>query len=104
MKVSKAEKIWLDYHHIHSKKNTVRCYSAVVGKLCEKFGDQQFSELSVENVLGFLNQHTIRSKPQTKRIRYAHLSAFFNFIKTTSSLISSVHVIPIFCASCTDQK
>ena len=62
MKVSKAEKIWLDYHHIHSKKNTVRCYSAVVGKLCEKFGDQQFSELSVENVLGFAYSERSRTR------------------------------------------
>ena len=29
MKVSKAGKIWLDYHHIHSKKNTLRVHSFV---------------------------------------------------------------------------
>ena len=50
-------------------------------KLCEEFGDRQLNELSVDNILGFLNQLTNGSKPQTKRIRYAHLSAFFNFIK-----------------------
>jgi integrase len=81
MKVSKAAKIWLNYHRIHSKKNTVRCYSAVIGKFCEEFGDRQLNELSVDSTLEFLDQLTNGSKPQTKRIRYAHLSAFFNFIK-----------------------
>jgi hypothetical protein len=26
MKLSKAAKIWIDYHKTHSKKNTVRAY------------------------------------------------------------------------------
>jgi hypothetical protein len=33
MKVSKASKIWLDYHHTNSKKNTYRSYSVVMGKI-----------------------------------------------------------------------
>ena len=52
-----------------------------MGKFCEEFGEQQLNELSVDNILEFLNQLTDGCKPQTKRIRYAHLSAFFNFIK-----------------------
>jgi len=81
MKVSKASKIWLDYHQINSKKNTYRSYSVVMGKFCAVFGDHQLSELTVDNVMDFLNQVTDGCKPQTKRIRYAHLSAFFNFIQ-----------------------
>jgi hypothetical protein len=34
MKLSKAEKIWLDYHQIHSKKNRVRAHSFVKNKFC----------------------------------------------------------------------
>ena len=41
MKVSKASKIWLDYHQINSKKNTYRCYSVIMGKFCVLFGDHQ---------------------------------------------------------------
>lgn len=63
MKVSKAAKIWLDYHQIHSKKNTIRCYSAVIEKFCEEFEGQQLNELSVDNILEFLNQLTNGSKP-----------------------------------------
>jgi integrase/recombinase XerD len=81
MKVSKASKIWLDYHHTNSKKNTCRSYSVVMGKFCAVFGDHQLSELSTGNIMDFLNQVTDGCKPQTKRIRFAHLAAFFNFIK-----------------------
>ena len=81
MKVSKASTIWLNYHQINSKKNTHRCYSVVIGKFCEVFGDHQLGELTVDGIMNFLNQLTDGCKPQTKRIRYAHLSAFFNFVK-----------------------
>ncbi|UCE50998.1 MAG: site-specific integrase [Desulfobacterales bacterium] len=52
-----------------------------MGKLCEVFGDQQLSELTFDTILDFLNQLTDGCKAQTKRIRYGHLTAFFNFIK-----------------------
>jgi len=52
-----------------------------MGKFCEVFGDHQLGELNADDVMDFLNQVTDGCKPQTKRIRYAHLSAFFNFIK-----------------------
>ena len=52
-----------------------------MGKFCEAYGDQQLSELTVDTILDFLNQLTDGCKPQTKCIRYGHLSAFFNFIK-----------------------
>lgn len=81
MKVSNASKIWLNYHHINSKKNTYRCYSVVMGKFCEVFEDHQLDEITVDDIMDFLNQLTDGCKPQTKRIRYSHLSAFFNFAK-----------------------
>ena len=52
-----------------------------MGKFCAVFGGHQLSELTTGDVMDFLNQVTDGCKPQTKRIRYAHLSAFFNFIQ-----------------------
>ena len=52
-----------------------------MGKFCAVFGDHQLDELTADDVMDFLNQVTDGCKPQTKRIRYAHLSAFFNFIQ-----------------------
>ena len=63
------------------KKSTYRCYSVVMVKFCQMFGGHQLSELTADDIRDFLNQVTNRCKPQTKRIRYAHLSAFFNFIQ-----------------------
>ena len=58
----------------------------VMDKFCEEFSNYQLSELTVDTILDFLNQFTNGCKPQTKRVRYAHLAAFFNFIK--NNLIS----------------
>jgi integrase len=52
-----------------------------MGKFCEVFGDLQLDDLTADDVMDFLNQVTDGCKPKTKRIRYAHLSAFFNFIQ-----------------------
>ncbi len=52
-----------------------------MGKFCEVFVDHQLDELTVDDIMDFLNQLTDGCKPQTKRIRYAHLSTFFNFVK-----------------------
>ena len=51
------------------KKNTHRCYSVIMGKFCEVFGDQQLDDLTADDVMDFFNQVTDRCKPQTKRIR-----------------------------------
>jgi integrase len=50
-------------------------------KFAEAYGDQPLIDLTVDTILDFLNQLTEGCKPQTKRIRYGHLAAFFNFIK-----------------------
>ena len=80
MVVSKTAEIWLDYHRAHSKINTVRAYEWTIGKFCEEYGDTDLFDLSVDNILSFLNQISEGRKPQTKRVRFSHLIAFF-FIK-----------------------
>lgn len=81
MNVSQAVKIWLDYHRANSKENTVRAYEWTIGRFCEKFGDADLLDLSVDDILSFLNQITAGRKPQTKRVLFSHLTAFFHFIK-----------------------
>ena len=85
MKVSKAAKIWIDYHRTHSKKNTVRAYESLISKFCQQLGDYEIGQLSVDDVLTFLDQLTDGCKPQTKRVGFARLCSFFNFIKTNIS-------------------
>ena len=81
MKTSEAANLFLAYHKSHSKENSVRAYKLVLNKLLEEFGSENLEEITTERILPFVNQITDGKKPQTKRTRYAHLSAFFNFIK-----------------------
>jgi hypothetical protein len=48
---------------------------------CRKLGESDLAELSTEQILNFLNGLTEGRKPQIKRTRFSHLTAFFNFIK-----------------------
>ena len=41
MKMSKAAKIWIDYHKSHSKKNTVRSYQSVIDRFCQEAMDPE---------------------------------------------------------------
>ena len=81
MKVSGAAKLWLEYHKCHSKENSIRAYLLVLTKFCDEFGSDDLKEITTERALSFLNRVTEGKKQQTKKTRYSHLLAFFNFIK-----------------------
>ena len=83
MKVNDAATLWLEHHRTHSKDNTTRAYEAIVSRFCQEFGDVDVGAITADNVLSFLNRITEGKKAQTKRTRYSHLLAFFNFIKDT---------------------
>jgi integrase len=80
MNVSQASKIWLDYHRAHSKENTVRAYEFTIAKFNQNFENLNLNELSTDVILDFMTQITEGTKPQTKRVRFSHLTAFFNFM------------------------
>ena len=81
MQVSRAAAIWLEYHRSHSRENTLKSYQAALASFLAEFTDRQIGEIATEEILSFLNRVTEGRKPQTRRVRYAHLSAFFNFIR-----------------------
>ena len=68
------------------KKNTVRAYKWIINKFCADFGGDELTELPTEKVLQFFNIVTEGCKPQTKRVRFSHLSSFFNFLKNNLDL------------------
>lgn len=47
----------------------------------QEFGDVELDQIIPDNVLSFLNQLTTGNKPYTKRVRFSHLSSFFNFVR-----------------------
>jgi hypothetical protein len=81
MKLSEASKLWLEYHRAHSKENSIRAYTALLGLLDEEFHNADLEEMSNDKMLSFINRITEGKKTTTKRTRYSHLLAFFNFIK-----------------------
>jgi integrase/recombinase XerD len=81
MNVSQASKFWLDYHRAHSNNNTDRANEYNIEKFNHNFASQNLKELSTDEILNFMTQITEGRKPQTKRIRFSHLTAFFNFMK-----------------------
>jgi len=79
MNVLQASKIWLDYHRAHSKENIIRAYKFNFTKFNQNFVTLNLNEVSTDDILDFMTQITEGRKPQTKRIRFSHLTAFFNF-------------------------
>ena len=92
MQVSEVAKLWLEYHKCNSKENSIRAYKLVLTKFYEEFGAENIEEITTERILSFLNGITEGRKRQTKRTRYSHLLAFFNFIKN--------HINPDFRNPC----
>ena len=84
MQVSEATKFCLDHHKSHSKENSIRAYTMILSKFCEEFGAENLEDITTEKVLSFLNHITEGRKRETKRTRYSHLLAFFNFIKNNT--------------------
>ena len=81
MNVSQASKIWLEYHRAHSKHNTVRAYEFTIAKFNQNFANLNLNQVSMDDILDFMSKFNEGRKPQTKRIRFSHLTAFFNFMR-----------------------
>ena len=62
------------------KKNTLRAYKSTLSTFSKEFGDTPLGNIASGSILSFLSKITDDRKPGTKRARYAHLSAFFNFV------------------------
>jgi len=67
MNVTKAVKIWIDYHRAHSKKNTVRACQFIANQRCLHFKAFEVDQISTDRTLYFLNELTEGDKPYTKR-------------------------------------
>ena len=51
MKISQAVEIWLEYHRLHSKKNTVKLYEAILSKIQKPSGGQLSISITSPEVL-----------------------------------------------------
>jgi integrase/recombinase XerD len=58
-----------------------------LSKFCNKHGHKDLKEITSGEVLAFLNAITEGKKQQTKRIRFSHLTALFNFTRNNTDEI-----------------
>ena len=58
-------------------------YGALISRFNAEFGDQELDTITPEEVLSFLTLFTEGKKQSTKRLRYAILSSFFNFVRNS---------------------
>ena len=104
MNVSQASKIWLEYHRAHSKHNTVRAYQFTIEKFNQNFANINLNEVSPDDILDFMAKFTEGRKPQTKRIRFSHLTAFSILLEIISIAIIVIHVIHRCYVNYSDRK
>jgi hypothetical protein len=53
----------------------------VIAPFCRYYGNLELEELTVDIVQSFLERITNGRKPQTRKIRFGHLTSFFNFVR-----------------------
>jgi len=83
MNVSQAIGIFLNYHRVNSKKTTLRNHEFVLARFSHHFGEREAETVTADEILTFLTGLTEGAKQSTKRLRYALLRAFFNFIRNS---------------------
>ena len=87
MQVSEAARVCLEYHRTNSKKNTIKAYEMILSKFCGQFGDRDLYDITTDDAMSFLNQIPEGKKKMTRKIRYSHLKAFFNFVKNSRIML-----------------
>jgi len=65
------------------KKNTLKNYEFVTSPFRTQFRERELDTITPDEILPFLIDFTKGAKQSTKKLRYANLKAFFNFIRNT---------------------
>ena len=59
-----------------TRADTIRAYEFTIEKFNQNFANQNLNEVSTDDILDFMAKFTEGLKPQTKLIRFSHLTAF----------------------------
>ena len=85
MKVKEAITLFQYYRHSSHKKRTTASYLHLLKKFESLYGERPFDSMEADKIylLGTLTEGLAKS---SRRLRYAQLKAFYNFIITRCSL------------------
>ncbi len=64
----------------HLKQRSIHSYKYIMNKFESEYGNHQFESIGSDDVLQFLENLTGNSAKATRKLRYAQLKTFFNFI------------------------
>jgi len=80
MNVKEAVILFRYYQQSHHRKRTIDSYQTLLGTFEKTFRNHSLDSLQPDEVYQFLEHFTEGSAKSTRRLRYAQLKAFFNFI------------------------
>ena len=80
MNVQEAVSLFRYYQQSHHKKRTIDSYQTLVGTFEKAYGNRSLESLQPDETYQFLEHFTEGAAKSTRRLRYAQLKAFFNFI------------------------
>jgi integrase/recombinase XerD len=80
MNVQEAVTLFRYYQQSHHRKRTIDSYQTLVGAFEKAYGNRSLESLQSDEIYQFLEHFAKGSAKSTRRLRYAQLKAFFNFI------------------------
>ncbi len=80
MKLKEAISLFGYHQHSNLKARTVRSYRPLLQRFEGQFGERSFDSIGSDEVFHFLERVTGNHSKSTRRLRYAQLKAFFNFL------------------------
>jgi len=80
MNVNEAITVFRYYQQSHHRQRTIDSYQALLGTFEQAHGNRSLDSLQSDEMYQFLEHFTEGSAKSTRRLRYAQLKAFFNFI------------------------
>ena len=86
MKVREAITLFQYYQRSSYKERTIQSYLHLLKKFESLYGERPFDSMGVDEIYHFLETSTESLAKSTRRLRYAQLKAFYNFIITRCSL------------------
>lgn len=80
MKIQEAINVITNHQKANLKQRSIYSYNYIQKRFEHKFGNYQVESISSDEIYQFLEEQTGGLSKSTRRLRYAQLKTFFNFI------------------------
>ena len=80
MNINEAIKLLSDHQRANLKKRSIESYKFILSRFSAKYGNHLIEDISPDHINQFLSELNGHLSKATRRLRYAQLKTFFNFI------------------------